>query len=122
MAKKSKNSMEDAVLNHPLLGKVPDHVIASQLNVSQPTVTRHRCKNKIPSFRRHATPEDQEKIQTLIKNHPLLGKITDAALAEEVGTYQVNVFRIRKKLGIKGYRETQREQANNLKQIGSRND
>ena len=114
MAKKYKNNMEDAVLNHRLLGKVPDHVIASQLNVSQPTVTRHRCKNKIPSFRsqhgrRHATPEDQEKIRTLIKNHPLLGKITDAALAEDVGTYQVNVFRIRKKLGIKGYRETQKE-------------
>jgi hypothetical protein len=112
MAKKYKNNMEDAVLNHPLLGKVPDHVIASQLNLSQPTVQRHRCRNKIPSFRswRHGPPEDQERIRTLIKSHPLLGKITDAALAEDVGTYQTNVFRIRKKLGIKGYRETQREQ------------
>ena len=85
-----------------MLGKVPDSAIAKELGCSVYIVGHHRRANGIPSgCGKYYNNGRQPIFIEAIKAHPLLGKVADRVIAEEIGCSGANVYGVRKRMGIK---------------------
>ncbi len=87
---------KQTILEHPMLGKVPDATIAKELGCSVYIVGHHRRANGIPAGRgKHYSGGRQPIFVEAIKAHPLLGKVPDRVIAEELGCSLTTVHYVR---------------------------
>ena len=87
----------------PLLGKIPDRMIAERHEVSLSSVWLIRHHLKIPASHQRLTGKYRSKLNMEIIV-PLLGKEKDIRIAERYGVSRERIRQIRKKLGIAKYK------------------
>ena len=105
---KHKHPYKYKILEHPMLGKVPDKTIAEELGCSTFVVGWHRRKHNIPTGKgKHFAGGRPRKYTDAITLHPLLGKVPDRVIAKELGCSGAAVAQVRMRLGLrKHYPET----------------
>jgi hypothetical protein len=82
-----------------LLGTASDAAVAAEIGVSRPVVTMKRRILGIPSF--NAPPHDAHTVTWNAAEEAMLGKVSDAELAEILGRSRVAVYLRRRMLGIR---------------------
>ncbi len=82
-----------------LLGTASDAAVAAELGVSRPVVTIKRRILGIPSF--NAPPHDAHTVNWTADEEAMLGKVSDAQLAEILGRSRAAVYLRRRMLGIR---------------------
>ncbi len=97
-------AMKKTILeSDPLLGKVPDRVLAKKYQVSLSMVYNIRTKLKIPASHLHQEGKFRRKVilSTII---PLLGKEKDIEIARRYGVSRERIRQIRSRLHIPKYK------------------
>lgn len=98
---KPKFKAEELLKEDPRVGKINDQALADDLGIGRSTVARYRLAHGIP----HAPYPSQSKVpaETWACVDPLLGTMSDGKIARKFGLSNHQVFKRRRKLGIKAH-------------------